>query len=260
MQGDWAPGPGLRGVEPPPAVAGLRIGILGTYVINGRPAAPRPAHGELLLVLALAPDGLDNDRLRYCLGDDPDHPLTGDALRQQVTRARQRLGAAPDGREWVQHLGGGHYALHPAASLDWADFEDLSDGGLATGDRAVLRAALALVRGEPFTGCDLWWLDAAFTEAVRMQVTDTAATLAGMELDAGDPAASVRAACAGLRAVAASEPLWRAVMLAEHAAGNPAGVHGAYTACIEAIGDAGIPGQPHLDTIRLYHRLAPGAA
>jgi DNA-binding SARP family transcriptional activator len=281
----WPPAPGLIGLEEPPAPdpadleepaapeipsaardpddpeqpASLRIGVLGTFTVNGAPAALQPAQSQLILALALnGQDGLSNGQLCYLLGADPDHPKPSDSLRQLIVRTRRQLARAADGREWIVHLGAGQYALHPDAKFDWADFEELSERGMQDRDRASLRDALALIRGKPFAGCYHWWLDLAFTETVRAQIVDAAEMLAELELAAGDPSASARAARTGLSGDATAEQLWRAVMRAEHAAGNLAGVREAWSRCLDTMTDIAADGEPHPDTAALYQQLIGG--
>ena len=285
----WPPAPGLAGLQEPPDGAGepglagvqeeasellghedppeaaadappiLRIGVMGAFTINGAPAALQPAQSQLVLALALnGQEGLSNGQLCYLLGPDPDHPKPSDSLRQLIVRTRRQLGRTGDGREWIEHLGAGQYALHPDAKLDWAEFEDLSEQGLRGRDRGCLRDALALIRGKPFTGCYHWWLDLAFTETVRAQIVDTAELLAELELAAGDPSASARAARTGLAGDASAEQLWRALMSAEHAAGNLAGVREAWSRCLDTMADISADGEPHPDTAALYQRLISG--
>ena len=206
--------------SPSPA---LLIGVLGTFTINGAPAALKPAQSQLLLSLALNGDeGMSSARMCYLLGADPDHPKPGDSVRQLITRTRRQLGRPSEGREWIEHLGGGWYALHPDARFDWAEFEVDSERGIRQSDRAVLSGALALVRGEPFRDCDWWWLDQAFLQTVGARITETAVTLAELELAAGSGRASAHAARVGLGIDPADERLWRALMRAEHEAGRPA--------------------------------------
>jgi DNA-binding SARP family transcriptional activator len=249
------PGPPRRtggpGQEP-----GLLIGVMGTFTINGAPAALQPAQSQLVLALALnGRDGLSNAQLCYLLGADPDHPKPSDSLRQLIVRTRRQLGRAADGRVWIEHLGAGQYALHPDAKFDWADFEELAERGIASRDIGCLREALALIRGKPFTGCYHWWLDLAFTETVRAQIVDTAELLAELELRAGDPSASARAARTGLSGDLAAEQLWRALMRAEHAAGNLAGVREAWSRCLDTMTDIAADGEPHPETVALYQQL-----
>jgi DNA-binding SARP family transcriptional activator len=244
-----------------PAPAGtLRIGILGSFTINGASGALLPAQSQLILALALnGPVGLSNPQLGYLLGADPDHPKPSDSLRQLIARTRRQLGPAPGGAEWIVHLGGGQYSLHPEARFDWADFSALAEHGLAARDASGLREALTLVRGQPFTGCYHWWLDLAFAETVRAQIVDAAEMLASLELASGDPSASARAARAGLAGDIAAEQLWRALMRAEHVAGNLSGVREAWNHCLGVIADIAPAGEPHPDTAALYQELLRSA-
>jgi DNA-binding SARP family transcriptional activator len=249
------PGPADEQSEEP----GLRIGVMGTFTVNGAPAALQPAQSQLILALALnGRDGLSNAQLCYLLGADPDHPKPSDSLRQLIVRTRRQLGRSPDGREWIEHLGAGQYALHPDARFDWADFEELSERGIADRDVGRLREALTLIRGKPFTGCYHWWLDLAFTETVRAQIVDAAELLAELELRAADPSASARAARTGLAGDVSAEQLWRALMRAEHAAGNLAGVREAWSRCLDTMTDIAADGEPHPDTAALYQQLIGG--
>ncbi len=245
--------------DPGPALPSLRIGVLGSFTINGEPAALQPAQSQLVLALALnGRDGLSNPQLCYLLGADPDHPRPSDSLRQLIVRTRRQLGRAPGGREWIEHLGSGQYALHPEARFDWAEFDELAEAGIAGRDAACLRSALRLLRGQPFAGCDYWWLDPALTETVRAQLVDAADLLAELELEAGDPPAAARAARTGLAGDAGAEQLWRALMRAEHAAGNSTGIREAWSRCLDAIAEIAADGQPHPQTTALYRELLPG--
>ncbi|HXW87462.1 MAG TPA: BTAD domain-containing putative transcriptional regulator [Streptosporangiaceae bacterium] len=235
---------------------GLTVGVLGPCVITGAAEPLQPQQVELMLALALAaPAGLSNSALCCVLGVDPDHPKPPDAVRQIITRTRRRLGPASDGGEYIIHAGGGRYALHAEVSLDWRRFREL----VTAGRDDDLRAALALVRGAPFSGGYFWWLDVPLLETVRAEVVDAAETLAEIELAVGSPRAAARAARTGLLAEASAEQLWRAVMRAEHAAGNLAGVTEAWRRCLDAIEDVAPDGEPHPDTAALYRRLTAAA-
>ena len=86
-----------------------------------------------------------------------------------------------------------------------------------------------------------------------------AETLAEFELTSGSPRAAAKAARAGLMAEASAEQLWRAVMRAEHAAGNLAGVAEAWRRCLDAIEDIAPGGEPHPHTVALYRQLTTTA-
>jgi hypothetical protein len=189
------------------------------------------------------------------LGTDPDHPKPTDAVRQIITRTRRRIGLAADGQEYIIHAGNGQYVLHPDAALDWSRFREL----VATGHASDLRAAVSLIRGQPFTGSYFWWIDIPLAETVRAEIVDAAETLAEFELAIGSPHAAGKAARAGLMAEASAEQLWRAVMRAEHTAGNLAGVAEAWRHCLDAIADIAPDGEPHPDTEMLYRQLTETA-
>ncbi len=251
--------------EPEPAVPvaeraavpapGLRIGLLGALTVNGQAGALVPAQSQLIVALALHPAGLPNRRLRVLLGADAAHPKPPDSLRQLIARTRRALGRAPDGREWIEHLGHGLYALHPGAQVDWREFETLTTAGFAGSDPAPLTSALEMVRGEPFTECYYWWLEPALTESVSARIAAAAERLAELNLAAGDAAAAVRAARIGLTADPAAEQLWRLMMRAEHAAGNLAGVREAMGRCLTVVAEVAADGQPDSATLAVYGEL-----
>lgn len=267
------PGPGAGDPEQPRRQPGhgrrnlarharpsLGVNVLGTFEVHGSAEPLQPKQAELVLALALhGPVGLANSALCTMLGADADHPRPADSVRQLITRTRRRLGQAPDGKEYIIHLGNGIYVLHDEVRLDWAVFSALARSGRAERNAGNLRSALELVRGEPFAECFHWWIDVALVETMRAEIVDTADLLAQLEFGAGDARAARRAARIGLSAETAAEQLWRALMRAEHAAGNPAGVAQAWSACLDAITEIAPGGEPHPDTERLYRELSGGA-
>ncbi len=249
-----AVGYALAGAGQPPydVARRLHVNILGQFSITGAADQLQPKQAELVLALALAASaGLSNSALCSMLGPDPDHPKPSDAVRQIITRTRRRLGIAADRQEYIIHAGNGHYILHPDAALDWSQFRQF----VASGRADDLRAAVSLINGQPFTGSYFWWIDIPLIETVRAELVDAAETLSEFELATGSARAAARAARAGLLAEASAEQLWRAVMRAEHAAGNLAGVTEAWRHCLDAIGDIAPGGEPHPDTATLYRQL-----
>ncbi|HEX2320135.1 MAG TPA: BTAD domain-containing putative transcriptional regulator [Streptosporangiaceae bacterium] len=236
------------------------VNVLGTFEVLGSVEPLQPKQAELVLALALhAPVGLANSALCTMLGADADHPRPADSVRQLITRTRRRLGQAPDGREYIVHLGSGIYVPHDDIQLDWAAFSVLARRGRAENNMIELRAALDLVRGEPFAQCFYWWIDIALVEAMRAEIVDTADLLARLEMKAGNATSAAQAARIGLTAESAAEQLWRALMRAEHAAGNPAGVADAWSGCLDVITEIAPGGEPHPDTERLYRELSRDA-
>jgi DNA-binding SARP family transcriptional activator len=252
--------PRPHGTSPRHAAPSLQVKVLGPVEIVGATEPLLPKQAELLLALTLhAPAGVSNSGLCTLLGPDEDHPRPADSVRQLITRTRKRLGQAPDGQEYIIHLGSGIYVPHGDLSLDWATFSSLARRGRADRRREDLRAAMALVRGEPFAECYHWWIDVALIETIRAEIVDTAELLAQLELAAGDPRAAARSASAGLCAETAAEQLWRALIRAHYESGNLDGVTAAWTGCLDAIAEIAPGGEPHPDTEQLFHQLTRGA-
>jgi DNA-binding SARP family transcriptional activator len=236
---------------------GVSVNVLGPVEVAGSAEPLQPKQAELVLALALhSPVGLSNSALCTLLGADADHPRPPDSVRQLITRTRRRMGTTFEGQEKIIHLGSGIYVLHEGFRLDWATFSALARRGRADRDTTDLRAALELVRGQPFADCYHWWIDVALVETMRAEIVDTADLLGRLELSAGHPEAARKAARIGLSAETAAEQLWRALMRAEHALGNPEGVAQAWTACLDAITEIAPGGAPHPDTERLYRELS----
>ena len=247
------------GTGPRHAAPSLQVKVLGPVEILGTAEPLLPKQAELLLALALhAPVGVSNSGLCSLLGADADHPRPADSVRQLITRTRKRLGEARDGQEYIIHLGSGIYVPHGDLTLDWANFNALARRGRADRNRADLRAAMMLVRGEPFADCYHWWIDVGLIETIRAEIVDTAELLTQLELAAGDPGAAAQAARAGLSAETAAEQLWRALMRAESELGNPDGVVAAWTGCLDAITEIAPGGEPHPDTEQLFRQLSRG--
>jgi len=234
---------------------GLHVGVLGSLTVNGQAGALVPAQSQLIVALALHQDGLSNGKLRSLLGADAGHPKPSDSLRQLIARTRRALGNASAGREWIEHMGHGIYALHPDARVDCREFEALTAAGIASDDAGLLAEAMDLVRGRPFTGCYYWWLEPVIVESVTARIVACAQTLAELKLAGDDPAAAARAARVGLGADSSAEQLWRILMRAEHAAGNLAGVRGAWARCLDVISDVAADGQPDSATSAVYSEL-----
>jgi DNA-binding SARP family transcriptional activator len=239
----------------PPAGCSLRIGVLGSLTINGHAGALLPAQSQLIVSLALHESGLSNRQLRALLGTDPAHPKPADSLRQLIARTRRALGRADDGKEWIEHLGHGRYALHPHARVDWHEFEALRTEGMSLGRTGPLTDALSMVRGQPFTGCYYWWLETALIESITASIVTVACALAELSLLDRDPAAAVRASRIGLTADPSAEPLWRLLMRSEHAAGNLAGVREAWRRCVAVMAEVAADGLPDADTADVFREL-----
>jgi DNA-binding SARP family transcriptional activator len=120
------------------------------------------------------------------------------------------------------------YRLSPAVSLDWDRFRALARTGQAGGPDApgLLHQALELVGGRPLDSPASRSYEWAVVHRTEMEtvIAETAERLGLLHLDAGDPEQANWAARRGLAASPYDERLYRVLMRAAHAAGNPAGV------------------------------------
>ncbi|WP_182886012.1 BTAD domain-containing putative transcriptional regulator [Microbispora sp. H10885] len=233
----------------------VQVSILGPLEITGTAADLQPKMAELVLALTLAgPTGLRNVQLAAMMGPDPDTPKPSDQLRQLITRTRGKLGKAPDGQTRIHCDSAYVYRTH-AVTLDWTRFQELADRGAKRNRTEDLWDALALVRGPVLDGCYHWWLETPLIENIRAEIVDAADLLAELELDAGRPDRSARAARQGLASDPYAEQLWRALMRAEYEAGNISHVHEAWKACLKAVAEVSADGDPHPETTALYRRL-----
>lgn len=111
----------------------------------------------------------------------PDHARPDDTAAQQISRARNLLGTADDGR---QRLNRGNratpYLLHDVG-CDWHRFEQLADlAEMAHADdrASYLRAAMSLARKPTFEGCRQksfeWATDHCFDSRIRLRIREVA--------------------------------------------------------------------------------------
>jgi hypothetical protein len=180
-----------------PQPARPAVGVLGPVTVEGwvgeRPR--RAAVVDLIVYLACHPERpVSADVLRAALSG-PDADLSEDTLRTYASHARRALGA-----DHLPPAGDRGYRLVDV-DVDWTTFQALVADAAAGPDdqgRTLLGQALRLVRGralpEPARWADLENLPAV----IDRTVSDTAARLAGLHLDAGDPAAAYAAAEVGL--------------------------------------------------------------
>ncbi len=233
-----------------PHQGGIEVCILGPVTVRGSAAPVTGRALELAVMLALAgPAGITPDRLDTYLATDSDTPnVRANRRHEIVSRTRKALGPAAGGAQAVLR-DGAVYRLHPSVSLDYSRLVALTDRG----GREDLRAALALVRGVPLDGLDLWWFPnhglSIGNDAVS-RIVDAAETLAFLELDDGNPAAAEAALRAGLRA-GPDERLYQALMIARES--DPAAVERAWRECAAAL--AALEDSPGEETVATYRRI-----
>jgi DNA-binding SARP family transcriptional activator len=240
----------------PPAV---EVGVLGRVEVRGVPKIERAKSIELIVYLALHHQGVDGEQLWEALW--PDKPINRGTLHTTVTAARTGLGRAPDGSRYLPNAGDGLYRLSPAVSLDWDRFRALVRAGQAGGPDAagLLHQALELVRGRPLDSPASRSYEWAVVHRTEMEtvIAETAERLGMLHLDAGDPEQANWAARRGLAASPYDERLYRVLMRAAHAAGNPAGVEALWQELLAVLDtDLDLVDEDlHPDTIALYTSL-----
>ena len=147
----------------------------------------RKVVSELACYLALhARRPISGEVLRAALWPDADSEAGAKSLRNYMSELRRALGsrARADGPgDGLLGLGVGAVRLepvHPAGEIDPADRERRG---------WLLKEALSLVRGRPFTGVTYNW---AFSELLvsemEVGVSEAARRLAALSMEAGDPA------------------------------------------------------------------------
>ena len=92
------------------------VRVLGPVVIEGAPHINRRRVKELIVYLALHPDGVTDEQITAALwpGDTP----TRAAFNQTVTRARAALGDGPDGQPYIGYVDRGLYKPSPYLLCD----------------------------------------------------------------------------------------------------------------------------------------------
>lgn len=231
----------------------VEVCVLGPVRVNGTavPFERRPKLTELVVYLALHPDGATSDAWATALWPDRRMPMS--TLSNRLSEARLSLGYAPDGFAHLRKRGG-RYHLGPFVSTDWDRFQQLAAGV----DPSDWRAALALVRGRPFEGLRevQWTLLEGVVPAIEAAVVELACRLAEHLIAVRDPEGAEWAARRAMLSCPWDERLYRLVMRAADAAGNRAGVEAALRqlACVLELGEEPL-GAVHPETAALYRSL-----
>ena len=199
----------------------VEVGVLGPLRLIGLTQEPKRGKGsELIGWLAMHPEGGSADRLATALW--PSGKYSEHTLRTYRWDARRSLGVDQAGKALLAEYG--EPKLSDAVSTDWARFRALA----GSNDRSVRRAALELVRGRPFGDSSwLWLTEEGLVSAIEAEVTDLACALGAEDLELREPERALEVAEQGLLVVPYDERLYRLLMKAHHALGNPSGVRAA---------------------------------
>ncbi|WP_208868225.1 hypothetical protein [Microbispora triticiradicis] len=216
--------------EEPPAIEVRVLGPIEISPVNPLEEGRAALAHELVVYLATHPDGVHPVVLAGVLWPRGVQTAVRDAT---IARVAEWLGRDSEGRPHLFADRSGRLRLGPEIRTDWRLFQDLirqasewagtSSSGEVEED--LLNRALRLVRGPLLSGRppDRYaWLAADPLEYdVTAWVADAAHQLCEIRLRRDDPYGAVAAARAGLLLAADDEGLWRDLLRASHATGEP---------------------------------------
>jgi DNA-binding winged helix-turn-helix (wHTH) protein len=190
------------------------IKVLGPVEIEGwREVPKRRIVSELACYLALhATRPISGEVLRAALWPDVDSEAGAKSLRNYMSELRRALGS-----ENVPTARGTGYSVSSSVQCDWTQFTQLvkSTQWAGSNEAELLRDALSLVRGRPFTGVTYNW---AFSELMvsemEVGISDGARRLAAISMASGDPATAAFAARRGLLVTPFDVTLWEIALQA----------------------------------------------
>jgi DNA-binding SARP family transcriptional activator len=207
---------------------------------------------ELVVYLAMHPHGATNEAWATALW--PDRLMAPSSLHSTASVARRSLGTARDGTDHLPRAHG-RLALASTVGTDWTRFQVLA----ASDEPRHWLSALSLVRGRPFDGIRSadWSILDGTAPAIESAIVDLSGRLAGERLRAGDPRGAELSARKGLLASPYDERLYRMLLRAADAAGNPGGVESVMTELVRVVADEVEPIESvHPSTLALYRSLS----
>ncbi|MEV0581804.1 hypothetical protein [Nonomuraea sp. NPDC050310] len=179
---------------------------------------------ELIAYVATHPGGVHPRVLAGALWPRGVEETVRDAV---IDRAMDWLGDDVNGRPNLFLDMQGRLHLGPFVRVDWEIFKELlrvarQDAGQ---EAAILSYALDLVRGPLLadrpSGRYLWLAGDPIETEVTARVSDAAQRLWHLRMSVSDAQGAISAALAGLRVSEGDEALWRCLLRAAHATGDP---------------------------------------
>lgn len=201
--------PNLDVIDPKP----VEVRILGSVEVERAVDLTSAKAEELIVYLATHRKGATIDQLQEALWPE-EEPSPG-RLHTTAWRARQSLGDGPDGEPLLPKVAKGRYSISQEVGLDHDRFRAHVERARLAPASAIeeLRAALQLVRGEPYTGTSTEYTWAGLdAHSIAQEISDAAHWLAQLHLDEEQPAEARWAAEQGLRADPYLEALYRDLM------------------------------------------------
>ncbi len=221
--------------EEPPSIEVRILGQIEISPVNPLEEGRAALAHELVVYLATHPDGVHPAVLAGVLWPRGVQLAVRDAT---IARVAEWLGRDSEGRPHLFLDRSGRLRLGPEIRTDWRLFQDLvrqagewadaaapTEGKPGDMEADLLERALTLVRGPLLNGRppDRYaWLAADPLEYdVTAWVADAAHALCEIRLARHDPHGAVAAARSGLLLAADDEGLWRDLLRAAHATGEP---------------------------------------
>jgi hypothetical protein len=266
--GDVPPGMGsavettMDAPGPPTATPLVHVRVLGPVEITGWATAPqRPKATELVTYIACHGRPVQQDRLRAALWVDG---ITDQTFKSAVSRSRRWLGVDETGEDHLRPVEDGRYQLGPAAWCDWQEFRRLCAVARRAADpddaMAAYRAALELVRGDPFAEVPAQTYGWAWAEQlvsdIEVAVSDAAAALGELALEHDDADTAAWAASQGLLVCPGHEALYQVRMRAAGQAGDLDAVDQAFREATRAARADDPLDDVQPETRRLYLQLS----
>ncbi|NUS15635.1 MAG: LysM peptidoglycan-binding domain-containing protein [Streptomyces sp.] len=228
--------PFVPALAPPaqmPAPADPLIRVLGPVDVIGVKGTTDSKYlrtvTEIAAWMVLHP-GLDHHALDEAIW--PGRDVSRKTRNPWISRLRALLGSAADGTKYLPAIAttdDARYRLAEQVTSDWQLFQDLAAKGFASsGDQAddLLRAALDLVRGRPFSAIPprrYIWAEHPAQDMIAA-IVDVAAVLGERRLALADPRGALWATTKGLDVAPEAEHLYRITFRAHAALGDHEGL------------------------------------
>jgi len=227
--------------------------VLGQVTISGAARQFTRAWAlELIVYLACHPGGASNEQWATALW--PERAMAPASLHSTASAARRSLGTSASGDDHLPRSRG-RLSLGPQVRTDWDRFVELSQSTLPEDWRQALR----LIRGRPFDGIRSpdWVVLEGILASIEAVVVDVACRYAEYCLEAHEASRAEWAARQALRVSPYDERLYRVLLKASDAAGNPAGVESIMAELVHIVADDVEPfDSVHPETLALYRRLS----
>jgi DNA-binding SARP family transcriptional activator len=245
-----------------PAVPAAVVNVLGTPQIHNSQAAARPlrtAAVELLVYLAVHPDGADPDQIHEHLWPDTRRRLAATTLHTAASNLRHTLAAAagahPQHATAYLRKDKGRYRLGPdTVQIDlWTLHAACTRARRTTGPHQTqaLQQACQTYRGELATGRDYQWIT-PHREGTRQLALDAHTTLAEHLTDQ-NPAEAARLLTRAVEIDPMAEHVYQQAMRAHHRLGDPHTIQTLLRQLTRHLDSIGA--QPHDHTIELAGQL-----